>query len=159
MNLLKEIEPYQADIDRYLKGMGMTDRTKQQAIANIWDKFKNLPEVKAVIYPNVRTSSNIPPTDLACNDCFSRMINNIKTWQTRLNAEATVYFKGVPDVPKAKVTEVVKPTIKPSTVNVPVIDFSQMKMHQLRSIAKKVSIVYSNKTTKEQLIKLLNGKG
>jgi len=164
VNFIRETDPYLRDLDAWKKGHGFSNREALERLAAIWDEFKEIPERKKVIYGNL--SSNIPKTDLSCGSCVHDLLTFVWNWRAALEHEVSTYFEGV------QVAEVIEPVKisfdKPQTfpqpepvydiLTLPVSDYSGLKMHQLRSLAKKKGIVYTNKTTSKELIELLNAK-
>lgn len=145
MNFIKETDPYLRELDAWKKGHGWSNRESLQRLADIWDEFKNIPERKLEIYGSL--NSILPKTDLSCGSCVGDMLKFVWNWRAKLEHEVTVYFQGVPQA------IVETPELKPE-----VDKLVGKKMHELRAIAKKKGVVYSNKTTSAELIKLINDR-
>jgi len=203
MNFIAETDRFARDLENWKKGHGYTNTDGLKDLMAIWHTFVNLPERKAVTYPNVTAS--IPLVDHNCGKCgpLTDALTLIYNWRNskELQNEVTVVHENVNkaevkmsfDVPQTfpKVDSEPIWITDPATVevkafkmgsefekelNIPIdlggtidekghivlfdknnVDYSKLKMHQLRSIAKKKRIEYSNKTTKEELIRLING--
>lgn len=186
MNFILETDKFARQLEAWKKGHGFSDRDALQNMAEIWDTFKNIPERKKVIYGSVTSSP--PKTDLSCGSCVQDMLQMVYNWRTICENEVTIYFTGVPqaEVIEAKMSFDNPQTFpevdcnfeatnnsntneelygKDNIKEVQVIpnpmyvgQYSGLKMHQLRSLAKKKGIVYTNKTTSKELIELLNNK-
>lgn len=184
MNFIKETDPYLRELDAWKKGHGWSNRESLQRLAYIWDEFKNIPERKMEIYGSL--NSILPKTDLSCGSCVGDMLKFVWNWRAKLEHEVTVYFQGVPqavvETPEERhpdaivldkafddflvkqhaqenIAEIVdaksfgNPELKPE-----VDKLVGKKMHELRAIAKRIGITYSNKTTSAELIKLINDR-
>jgi len=181
MNFIAETNKYARLIETWKKGHGFSDRDALKDLAAIWDEFKNIPERKKVIYQGAL--GDLPKTDIGCSNCIFDMLTMVYNWRKILEHEVpqdipnvpqatieTVDFKGV-DSPEVK-------DFKQATADLVIedldlnenlsgitnyelasIDLKDKKMHQIRSIAKKKGLEYTNKTTKEELIQLLSEKG
>lgn len=145
MNFIKETDPYLRELDAWKKGHGWSNRESLQRLADIWDEFKNIPERKLEIYGSL--NSILPKTDLGCGSCIKDMLTFVYNWRRKLEHEVTVYFQGVPQA------IVETPELKPE-----VDKLVGKKMHELRAIAKRIGVTYSNKTTSAELIKLINDR-
>jgi hypothetical protein len=173
MNFIAETNKYARLIETWKKGHGFSDRDALKDLAAIWDEFKNIPERKKVIYQGAL--GDLPKTDIGCSNCIFDMLTMVYNWRKILEHEVpqdipnvpaatieTVDFKGV-DSPEVKeLKELEQQIIKDFDIQPTVVsgtNFDGMKMHQIRSIAKKARIPYTNKTTKEELIQLLSEKG
>jgi len=183
MNFIAETNKYARHIEAWKNGHGFSDREALQDLANIWDEFKALPERRVVIYPHSNTIA--PKTDLSCGSCIHDLLTFVYNWRRELVHEVsqhipdvpqatieTVDFKGVdsPEVKELKqeIIESLNSYDKPISINTSHLEFTAlhnepikfdgMKMHQIRSIAKKKGLEYTNKTTKEELIKLLSNE-
>lgn len=166
MNFIKETDPYLRELDAWKKGHGWSNRESLKRLAEIWDEFKNIPERKKEIFGSIR--SVIPNTDLSCGNCVHDLLTFVWNWRAKLEHEVTVYFQGVPQAVVETKGDVTFDTVVPPSQNV--VDMNKgisevildglknMKMHELRAIAKKKGVVYSNKTTSAELIKLINDK-
>jgi hypothetical protein len=97
MNLLKELAPYSAEINAHIRGFGMSNKEVAGKLVDIWDEWKNIPEISKQIYGSVK---NIPKTDKGCSGCVSDAIKNIVNWKKHL--EKTSYYKLVPEGSKSK---------------------------------------------------------
>lgn len=168
MNFIKETDPFLRELDAWKKGHGWSNRESLQRLADIWDEFKNIPERKLEIYGS--PNSILPKTDLSCGSCVSDMLKFVWNWRAKLEHEVTVYFQGVPqavvETPEERHPDAVvldkafdeflnkqEPKLKPE-----VDKLVGKKMHELRAIAKRIGVTYSNKTTSAELIKLINDK-
>ncbi len=138
MNFVKETDRFVRQLEAWKKGHGFSDREALQQLANIWDEFKNIPENKKVIYGNAKAQP--PKTDMGCSNCIADMLQFVWNWRKHLEHDVSTYFQGVP---QAEVVEAKDQ--KPA-----------LKMHELRSLAKKKGIHYTNKTTAAELNELLN---
>jgi len=176
MNFIAETNKHARAIENWKNGRGFSDREALQDLANIWDEFKNIPERRAVIYQGAL--GNLPKTQLDCGNCIFDMLTMVYNWRKLLENEVvvdipnvpkatveTVDFKGIdtPEVKDLKEAELkvvpFAPVMENISEDLPVLDYSKLKMHELRSMAKRIRIEYSNKTTKEELIKLISEKG
>lgn len=163
MNFIKETDRFLRELDAWKKGHGWSNRDSLQQLADIWDEFKNIPERKLEIYGS--PNSIIPKTDLSCGSCVSDMLKFVWNWRAKLEHEVTVYFQGVP---QAEVVLGVNDEpnkvwgegsgIEDGKLKPEVDKLVGKKMHELRAIAKRIGIKYSNKTTSAELIKLINEK-
>jgi len=171
MNFIAETNKHARAIENWKNGRGFSDREALQDLANIWDEFKNIPERRAVIYQGAL--GNLPKTQLDCGNCIFDMLTMVYNWRKLLENEVVV---DIPNVPKATVETVDfkgidTPEVKAIKEGIDKLveadfekgfsqpDYSKLKMHELRSKAKRMRIEYSNKTTKEELIKLISEKG
>ena len=157
MDFLKQLEPHTALIDAFDKGHGITDTVAINAIASIWDDFSKT-KVKE-IYGTAGFTP--PPTNVGCASCIKDMMKLVVAWRRIEGQNSLVPFKGIPQsAPKANVIEVrVAPkveTIAPVTPKGQKADYSNMKFGELRGIAKKQGIKFSNKVSKQELIDLLS---
>jgi len=155
MDFLKQLEPHTALIDAFDKGHGITDTVAINAIASIWDDFSKT-KVKE-IYGTAGFTP--PPTNVGCASCIKDMMKLVVAWRRIEGQNSLVPFKGIPQsAPKANVIEVraevkkttpeKQPTKKP--------DYSNLKFGELRGLAKKMGIKFSNKVSKQELIDLLS---
>jgi hypothetical protein len=140
IDLINLLEPYQAELNQYSSFKSITDSKRLNDLLSIWDEFKNLPEVSAKIYGAIKKT---PPTNRGCGSCVGEAISSLINWKKHIEKEVDYHYsyKGIP---QAKVTEE-----KPSFEGVPFI--------KLRKMAKDKGIAFTNKTKKDELIKLLNG--
>lgn len=175
MNLLKSIAPFSKHIDAFEKGFGISDTVALAGLIEIWDAFKIIPANAKVIYQN--ENMRAPKTDKGCQSCVAEAMRSLVNWRKKLISEggSEMDFKGDADQPKmAKVTElkkVVNKTIKEvqdkvadviegSTIDetdhtqTP-IDYSEIKMPELKKIAHKKGIEFYKTTTKVELIKMI----
>ena len=199
MNFIKETDRFARDLENWKKGHGYTNLEGLKDLMDIWHTFINLPERKAVTYPNV--TAHIPLVDYKCGKCgpLTDALTLIYAWRKSKELQNEVYvdFTGVE---KAEVEEVKMSFDIPQTfpkaddiiieavgggddipngeliyvqadpngdievldpiegfIKVSKVDYTKLKMHELRSIAKKKpNLEFSNKTTKEELIRLIN---
>lgn len=110
MNLLLKLKPLEAHLDAFEKTKSMTDTQAVKACIEIWDEWKNIPEVSLVIYNKVKQT---PKTDMGCGSCVGEAIRSLVAWRNAQRADIPkISFKGVPDMskPKAKVSEEVVET-------------------------------------------------
>jgi hypothetical protein len=171
MNFIAETNKYARLIETWKKGHGFSDRDALKDLAAIWDEFKNIPERKKVIYQGAL--GDLPKTDIGCSNCIFDMLTMVYNWRKILEHEVpqdipnvpqatieTVDFKGV-DTQEVKDWKEIVKTVETTVelVNELAPKYSELKMHQIRSIAKKARLPYTNKTTKEELIQLLSEKG
>ena len=168
MNFIKETDPYLRELDAWKKGHGWSNRESLQRLADIWDEFKNIPERKMEIYGS--PNSILPKTDLSCGSCVGDMLKFVWNWRAKLEHEVTVYFQGVPQAEvielhksetnnNIKELELIEELSQPEPKLKPEVDkLVGKKMHELRAIAKRIGIQYSNKTTSAELIKLINDR-
>lgn len=172
MNFIRETDPYLRQLDAWKKGHGFSDGEALKRLAAIWDEFKEIPERKKVIYGTI--NSNIPKTDLSCGSCVHDLLTFVWNWRAALEHEVSTYFEGVQvaeivepvkisfdkpqTFPEVEVSEETEKLFQKWSMEGRTLAFSEMKMHQLRSLAKKKGIEYSNKTTSKELIELLNKK-
>jgi hypothetical protein len=170
MNFIAETNKYARLIEVWKKGHGFSDREALQDLAKIWDEFKNIPERKKVIYQGAL--GDLPKTDVGCSNCIFDMLTMVYNWRKILEHEVP---QDIPNVPAATI-ETVKmsfdvpqtfPSVDEINNNISELDliasnlnpYEGLKMHEIRSIAKKMRLEYTNKTTKEELIQLLSEKG
>lgn len=158
MNFILETDKFARQLEAWKKGHGFSDRGALQNMAEIWDTFKNIPERKKVIYGSVTSSP--PKTDLSCGSCVQDMLQMVYNWRKICENEVTIYFTGVPqaEVIEQKVYEESKSELEKAFDDHLNNSLSLKKMHEVRSIAKKKKIQYTNKTTRQELIELLNAK-
>lgn len=172
MNFIKETDPYLRELDAWKKGHGWSNRESLQRLADIWDEFKNIPERKLEIYGSL--NSILPKTDLGCGSCIKDMLTFVYNWRRKLEHEVTVYFQGVPqaEVIEAKGDVTITLGVNDDPTKIwgegsgfengklkPEVDkLVGKKMHELRAIAKRIGVTYSNKTTSKELIELINAK-
>lgn len=165
MNLLKELEPYHKNLDAFKAGYGITDTVVIQKLADIWDAFADTR--KKAIYGS--DNAVIPRTKTTCASCIKDMMNMLCNWREivqREEGEKLVEFKSV----KAKV-EVVKPKtdwdgiVKSIETTVEAVNslrpdsfYSNLKMHELRRLAKDHKVSYTPKTKVPELIELIKAK-
>jgi len=152
MNFIAETNKYARLLETWKNGHGFSDREALQDLAKIWDEFKNIPERKKVIYQGAL--GDLPKTDIGCSNCIFDMLTMVYNWRKILEHEVP---QDIPNVPQATIETVKMSFDIPQTF--PSVDYNSLKMHQIRSIAKKKGIPYTNKTTKEELIQLLSEKG
>ena len=164
MNFIAETNRFARLLETWKDGHGFSDREALQDIAKIWDEFKNIPERKKVIYQGAL--GDLPKTDVSCSNCIFDMLTMVYNWRKILEHEVTYYVRdvSVATVETVKMSFDVPQTFPSKVENVP-IDYTvketpleSMRMHQIRSIARKKGITYTNKTTKEELIQLLSEK-
>lgn len=182
MNFIKETDRFARDLENWKKGHGYTNLEGLKDLMDIWHTFINLPERKAVTYPNV--TAHIPLVDYKCGKCgpLTDALTLIYAWRNSKELQNEVYvdftgvekaeveFKGI-DSPEVKVLKEATKQVDELAEkhlteafegvdwkkDIP-IDYTKLKMHELRSIAKKnPNLEFSNKTTKEELIRLING--
>lgn len=188
MNFIAETDRFARDLENWNKGHGYTNTDGLKDLMAIWHTFINLPERKAITYPNV--TAYIPLVDHNCGKCgpLTDALTLIYSWRNSKELQNEVYvdFTGVEkaeveevkmsfDVPQTfpSKEEIVMEAVKKEVDKLvdkhleegfsdlkkesmkPV--YAAMKMHKLRSFAKNRGIEYSNKTTKEELIRLING--
>lgn len=166
MNFIAQTDRFARQIEAWKQGHGFSDLEALKDLMDVWYEFINIPERRAVSYPGA--GGEIPKVDYKCGKCgpLSDALTLIDAWRKHLVNEVTVDFKGVPqakvEVVKDIASEILKsPLFKDATVLSSVsneVDYSKLKMHELRSLAKGKGIVYTNKTTKEVLIKLISEK-
>jgi len=165
MNLLKELAPYQAEINAHARGFGMTNKVVATKLIDIWDIWKNIPEVSKRIYGSVK---NIPPTNKDCNSCCYNAIKDLINWKKEV--EKTSYYRLVPEGSKSK--KKVDPNPKKLTPKKEGLskeakeahntqakkeELSSMKWGELKSYAKEQGIdTYGKK--KAEILKELNEK-
>ncbi len=172
MNFIAQTDRFARQIEAWKQGHGFSDLDALKDLMEIWHEFINLPERKAVSYAG--STGEIPLVDYKCGKCgpLTDALTLIYSWRQHLVNEVTVDFKGVPQaevvVEGAKSSEEATDLAQDESIyeksdseDLPFdkkTDYTSMKMHQLRSIAKKnPNVVYTNKTTKEELIRLING--
>ena len=141
IDLIKQLEPYQSELSQYTAFKSITDTKKINELVDIWDEFVNLHEVSGRIYG---TTKRTPPTNRGCNSCVAYAVQQLITWKNLIETEVDYHYsyKGVP---QAKVIE-----------EKPVNDFDKIPFITLRQMAKKKGLVFTNKTKKAELIKLLS---
>lgn len=154
MNFIKETDRFARDLENWKKGHGYTNLEGLKDLMDIWHTFINLPERKAVTYPNV--TAHIPLVDYKCGKCgpLTDALTLIYAWRNSKELQNEVYvdFTGID---KAEIVEKIEEPLV-EFKGIP-IDYGKLKMHELRSIAKKnPNLEFSNKTTKEELIRLIN---
>lgn len=166
MNFIAETDRFARQIEAWKQGHGFSDLEALKDLMDIWYEFINIPERRAVSYPGA--GGEIPKVDYRCGKCgpLSDALTLIDSWRKYLVNEVTVDFKGVPQAKvevvdsfkeenDKQVSKIIKDfDIQPLTLDEP--DYSKLKMHELRSLAKTKGIVYTNKTTAKELIELIS---
>jgi hypothetical protein len=142
MNFIEVTNPYARQLEAWKNGHGFSDRKALQELSDIWDEFSRIPERAEVIYGSKKTV--VPSTDLGCGPCVTGLLQFITNWRRLLENEIPVVeFKGIP---QAQVIE-----LKGD-------NYSDLKMHEVRAIAKRKGIEYSNTTPKDEIVRMLNEK-
>ena len=137
MNLIKELKPFESQIDAFKKGYGISDTEAITKLAEIWDKF-TLTRKKQIYGTD---SIDIPKTKTNCSSCIKDMMtmlvnwSNIETAASQEKKKPLVEFKGVPD----------------KVVNAAPVG----KFQDLKKEASKLGVKFTPKTSKEELIKLI----
>ena len=188
MNFIRETDPYLRQLDAWKKGHGFSDSEALKRLADIWDEFKEMPERKKVIYgtlnsaiPKTDLSCGSCVHDLLTFvwNWRAALEHEVSTYFEGVQV-AEIVELGVNDDPTkiwgegsgiedgtVKMSFDVPQTFpevdEPDPVSLGWVtpnhdEYSGLKMHQLRSLAKKKQIPYSNKTTSKELIELLNAK-
>lgn len=93
MNLVKELEPFNEDLDNWKAGHGFSDREKLKQLAPIWVKFAQ--ENVAEIYGN--PAHKVKDIDLACGSCVKDMLQFLYNWREILKKRLPPYHKMVPN--------------------------------------------------------------
>lgn len=158
MNFIAQTDRFARQIEAWKQGHGFSDMEALKDLMDVWYEFINIPERRAVSYPGA--GGEIPKVDYKCGKCgpLSDALTLIYAWRKHLVNEVTVDFKGVP---QAKIVQVVQDPKGEITVIDPVVgivDYSKLKMYELRSLAKKKGVEYTNKTAAKELIKLISEK-
>ena len=141
MNFIALTDRFARQLEAWKAGHGFSDKEALKDLADIWDKFKNIPERKFVIYGRLKTKP--PKTDISCGNCVTDMLTFVYNWRKLLVNEVTVDFKGVPQA-----------TVVIGEPEVSLL--YEMKMPEIRQKAKLAGIKFSNTTTKHELIRQLN---
>lgn len=150
MNFIEETNRFARELEAWKMGHGWSNAESLKDLAEIWFEFINIPERKAVTYPG--SLGQISLVDTSCGSCNNTkdMLQLVYNWRNSMELQNEVPLVDFKGVPQAKV-EIVNAGDK--------IDLSNKKMHEVRSIAKAMNLVYSSSTSKEDLIKLINEKG
>ena len=151
MNLIKELKPFESQIDAFKKGYGITDTEAISKLSDIWDKF-TLTRKKEIYGTD---SIDIPKTKTNCSSCIKDMMtmlvnwSNIETAASQEKKKPLVEFKGVPD--KAPVMDSVGNLRHTQTTSTP----AWKSFQDLKKEASKIGVKFTPKTSKEELIKLI----
>lgn len=151
MNLLLKLKPLEAHLDAFEKTKSMTDTQAVKACIEIWDEWKNIPEVSLVIYGKVKL---MPKTDMGCGSCVGEAIRSLVAWRNAQRAAIPkIIFKGVPDMskPKAKVSEEVVTDDKGHILLV-----NESDIESVKAALKAKKIGYHHKMKLPALLGLLN---
>lgn len=132
MNLIKELEPFEAELKKYSLNGALPQGQVKDKLADIYEAYQK--DHKYIGPDKVKRS---------CPSCVGDMMKSLVNNLREEKSKATVEFKAVPQK-KAKVTEVKKP------------DYSSMKMHEIRTIAKEKGLKIYNTTTRDEIIKMLS---
>ena len=100
MNLLKELAPYSAELNAYARGFGMSNTEVLGKLVDIWDKWKNIPEVSKQIHGSVKI---LAPTDKGCGTCSNGTATALKSllnWKNHLHKKG--YHQLVPQDARSK---------------------------------------------------------
>lgn len=159
MNLLLKLKPLEAHLDAFEKTKSMTDTQAVKACIEIWDEWKNIPEVSLVIYSKVKQT---PKTDMGCGSCVGEAIRSLVAWRNAQRAAIPkISFKGVPDMskPKANVTEekVLVESFKGSNVDLgQILNINVNDIESVKAALNVRGIKYHHKMKLPALLGLLN---
>ncbi len=103
MDLIKELEGYNSQLDAWKKGHGWSNKESLQEVVEIWERWQE--EKKEQIYGNL--NHNVIPTDVGCSSCVSDALSLLYNWREIERPKVkTVSYKAI----KEKV-EVIEPTV------------------------------------------------
>ena len=90
MDLLKELEPYNRDLDLFKQGHGVTKHARDSVeLRDIWRRLQ-IKEAKTIY----RRADAAP---IECKSCNPTMMKALVNWREIYKRKETTYFKGVPD--------------------------------------------------------------
>lgn len=140
MNLIAVTDRFARQLEAWKSGHGFSDREALKDLAIIWLEFQQDPLRREQMYGNKK--SKAVPVDLGCSSCITDMLTYVYNWRAKLINEVVVEFKGIPQaiIVEEKQTN----------------SLQNKKMHEVRSIAKKMRIPYTNKNTREEIIEKIN---
>ena len=188
MNFIKETDPFLRELDAWKKGHGWSNRESLQRLADIWDEFKNIPERKLEIYGSLNSIlpktdlgcgscikdmltfvynwrrklehevtvyfQGVPQAMVV--ETVSEQYEKLYNEQIAMNVNHPAKANQLPNIepdpePEKSIHEVKEQKFiydpKPN-----------VKMHQVRAVAKKKGVKYTPKTTRAELIKLINDR-
>lgn len=143
MNLLKELEPYNRDLDNWKSGHGFSNQEKLHKLADIWKRFQEFNKVE--IYGN--TNHIIPDMDWSCRGCINTMLRLLFNWREKLEVEAPTYFQGVPSKKPLK-------PLKPKKIEI--VDYRKLKWSDLKKFAAEKGVKLVSKKKKDQILEELD---
>jgi len=97
---IKTMDGYKSELHQFTTFGSISDKVKTKEIIDVWDKFKNEPEIARERYQGVLKIT--PPTDMGCNSCKSTALRDVVKWVKHLKKDIYIEFKGVP---QARVVE------------------------------------------------------
>ena len=101
MDLIKELEGFNLELDAWKKGHGWSNKESLAEVADVWLRWQE--EKKAQIYGS--ENHNVIPTDLGCSSCVSDMLSLLYNWREIERPKVkTVSYKAI----KEKI-EVIEP--------------------------------------------------
>lgn len=95
MDLLKELEPYNRDLDLFKQGHGVTKHARDSVeLRDIWRRLQ-IKEAKTIY----RRADAQP---IECKSCNPTMMKALVNWREIYKRKETTYFKGVPQEVEAE---------------------------------------------------------
>lgn len=149
MNLLKELEPFNKDLDHWKDGHGITTKKTINSLITIWYNWQKEKTAEIWGNPNRKIVKDSP----SCGSCLRQMMQMLYNWRAIIRKEETV---------KPKTQKMVTPTSKvnkskpdPNQPAPKIVDYSKLKWGELLTMAKSKGINTHSKK-KAQLIDELN---
>lgn len=90
MDLLKELEPYNRDLDLFKQGHGVTKHARDSVeLRDIWRRLQ-IKEAKTIY-------GRADAAPIECKSCSPTMMKALVNWREIYKRKDTTYFKGVPE--------------------------------------------------------------
>jgi hypothetical protein len=154
MDLLKELEPYNRDLDLFNQGHGVTKHARDSVeLRDIWRRLQ-IKEAKTIY-------GRADAAPIECKSCNPTMMKALVNWREIYKRKDTTYFKGVPQEVENGFDSMVEPDTLSTEVEDDIPDYVQppetvysMKWGEFKTYCKEQGLSVKGKTKKELLKEL-----